>query len=71
MSEPVNHIKFICVSLRSVYGNELIYPACDVAVNYIKLQGRKTFTASDVAAVKSLGIRVTLITANGIEYGTL
>jgi hypothetical protein len=48
----------ITVRIKNVYGNELIYPVCDKAVNLARLSGKKTFTAESIAIIKDLGYTV-------------
>lgn len=45
----------LTVSIRNVYGNELVYPACETSHLFAKLLGTKTFTAHHVAGLKALG----------------
>lgn len=45
----------IHVRIRNVYGNELVYPACDTSKALAELAGHKTFTAQDMRIIKSLG----------------
>lgn len=48
----------ITVSVRDVYGQRLVYPACDTAINLARLTGKKTFSASDIATIKKLGYEI-------------
>lgn len=48
----------ILVSVRNVYGNELIYPVCDIAKKFALLVGKKTLSISDIELIKSLGFTV-------------
>ena len=38
----------ITVSIKNVYGNDLIYPVCDKAIQFAKLTGKKTFSKHDL-----------------------
>ena len=51
---------------KNVYGNELLYPACDIAKKFAILLGVKTFTTRTIVNIKSLGYKVT-ITADTYE----
>ena len=42
-------------TVKTVYGNDLIYPACDTSRAYLKCLNAKTFTAQTIAAAKLLG----------------
>ena len=46
--------------LKSVYGNDLLYPdpECRNAEHFLQLIGRKTFNRSDLATIKALGYEV-------------
>lgn len=48
----------ITVTIRNVYGNELIDPLCETAQLFTKLTGRKTLTRSDIHWIKQLGYEV-------------
>lgn len=63
-------ITHIAVQIKSVYGSDKIYPACDVAHAYCKALGFKTLTPELIRAVKSLGVKVVQV-YNGIEVGEL
>jgi len=45
----------LLVTVKNVYGNEMIYPACDASKEFLKALGLKTFTRSACAAAKALG----------------
>lgn len=48
----------ITVAVRSVYGNELVYPADDAAATFAALTGAKTFSARHLALIRTLGYTV-------------
>jgi len=48
----------ILVSIKQVYGNSLIYPACQQAKEFVSLTGKKTFSESDIASIRRLGFHV-------------
>lgn len=43
---------------KNVYGNDLTYPANNTAEELVKLTGKKTFTDSDLAILKSVGYEI-------------
>ncbi len=45
---------------KNVYGNDLLYPACDIAKKFAILLGVKTFTARAIENIKNLGYKVTV-----------
>ena len=48
----------ITVSVRSVYGKELVYPADDQAALFAALIGAKTFGALQLRTIRALGYTV-------------
>ena len=48
----------IKVEIKSVFGNEKIYPACPVAEGFCKLINQKTLTERDINCIKELGYEV-------------
>ena len=48
----------ITVSVRNVYGNNLVYPADDTAGLFAALVGAKTFNAKQIHTIKALGYAV-------------
>lgn len=48
----------ILVEIKTVYGNEMIYPVCEQAIKFAKLTGKKTLSRSDIATIKDLGFEV-------------
>jgi hypothetical protein len=51
--------KQITVEIKTVYGNELIYPICDQAKLFAELAGTKTLTLRQISLIKQLGYTVT------------
>jgi copper chaperone CopZ len=51
------------VQIKNVYGNELIYPVNDVAVNFARIAGTKTLTREVIAHIKALGVKVEVVQA--------
>lgn len=48
----------IQVTIKQVYGNELIYPACPKAHTFATMLGQSTLTRRDIASIKALGFTV-------------
>ena len=48
----------ITVQVRSVYGNELVYPMDDQAALFASLLGVKSFNAHQVRVIRALGYAV-------------
>ena len=55
--------KTINVTIKSVYGKETIYPACENAKIFARLSNCKTLTASTIADINALGYTVTVLPA--------
>jgi hypothetical protein len=56
--EAANTIR---VNIKSVYGEEKIYPACQKAVTFCKMLGQKTLTTANIASIKQLGFQVEVV----------
>lgn len=56
----------ITVIIKSVYGNEMIYPICDKALAFAKLAGTKTLSHAAIQQIKALGFAVKVQT-NAIQ----
>lgn len=54
----------IKVTIKTNWGNEAIYPACEVSKNFVKLTGRKTLTRFDISIIKNMGYSVEVMTPN-------
>ena len=48
----------ITVQIKTVYGNEAIYPICDKAKQFAALVGTKTLTRDAIAKIKTLGYSI-------------
>lgn len=48
----------IKLTKRSVYGRELIYPACNISEMLVKLTGGKTFSNTEVGLLEGAGYKV-------------
>ena len=48
----------LLIEVRSVYGNEMIYPANDAARTFAKIAGTKTLKRDTLKAAQSLGFTI-------------
>lgn len=48
----------ITVQIKSVYGNEMIYPVCEDAKRFAALAGTKTFTHAALQQIDALGFEI-------------
>jgi hypothetical protein len=53
----------INVQIKSVYGNELVYPACETASAFASLLKTKTFDDRSLEIIKSLGFEINYVPA--------
>ncbi len=53
-------MKEIIVQIKTVYGNEVIYPMCSDAKLFAELAGTKTLTKQAIYTIKNLGYIVTV-----------
>jgi phage replication-related protein YjqB (UPF0714/DUF867 family) len=51
----------IQVTIKNVYGNRLIYPACNKAKAFAHLTGKKTLSDYNISTIKRLGYTVEVI----------
>ena len=51
----------IKVLIKSVYGNELIYPMCDKAKSFAQIADCKTLTRTTIKLIKELGYSIEII----------
>lgn len=52
----------IKVTIKNVYGNELVYPACETSSLLAKLLHTKTFTPQAIEIIKKLGYTLEVLT---------
>ena len=48
----------IIVTIKSVYGNSLVYPICQKAILFATIAGTATLTDDTIRSIKTLGYRV-------------
>lgn len=51
-------MKKVFVAVRSVYGNDLIYPQCEVSQIFADISGKKTLTVEILDLIKRIGFEV-------------
>jgi hypothetical protein len=49
----------ITVTVRKVYGNAVIYPACPASRNFAAIAGTKTLTLDALRRIKDMGYTIT------------
>lgn len=64
-------MKKIKVMIRSVYGKDVIYPACEVSKQFARIAGTKTLTREVVQAIGNIGYRVEFQAGIGEETASL
>ena len=57
-------MKSIQVQVKSVYGEEKVYPVCDAAKTFAKIAGTKTLTREVLAHISNLGYGI-----DAVAYG--
>lgn len=55
--------KTVQVQIKSIYGNEMIYPVCEAAKVFASMVGQKTLTRRDIDHIKKLGYTVDVVQA--------
>lgn len=53
----------IKLQIKSVYGREMTYPACNISRAFAEFAGRETFTIYHLAKIKELGYEFEYINA--------
>lgn len=51
----------IQVQIKQVYGNETIYPVCDISKKFAALLGTKTLPRKAIQRIKDLGYSIEVI----------
>ena len=51
----------IKVEVRSVYGNDVVYPACPDARRFAEIAGMKTLTHRTLCLIEALGYTITAV----------
>lgn len=55
--------KVVKIKIKSVYGNELVYPANHEAELFAQLVGQKTLTKAQLEVIKALGYTIEVVNA--------
>lgn len=53
----------IQVTIKNVYGNDLVYPVDATAKKLCDLTGRKTFTQEHLEIIRALGFKIEVVSA--------
>jgi len=56
--EVIKMSKSILIEVKSQYGNNVIYPACNNAETFAKLAGTKTLTQHTLELIEQLGYKI-------------
>jgi hypothetical protein len=59
--DPKKTENVITVRIKSVYGQDLIYPVDRKAVLFTQLSGKKTFDKRDINNIRTLGFEVKVV----------
>ena len=51
----------ILVQIKSVYGQDKIYPVCDNAKTFAEMVGQQTLTHHNIAHIKKLGYAINVM----------
>jgi hypothetical protein len=51
------------ISIKTVYGKDLIYPADETAEMLVSLTGKKTFDKRDLVTIQNLGYEIEQVSA--------
>lgn len=63
--------KIVKITVRNVYGNDLIYPANALAENFAKLTGQKTFSHAHLQTIEAMGFSIVQISQNVAHHWKL
>lgn len=55
----------IQIRIKSVYGNENIYPMCEKSKLFAQIAGTKTLTWRTIAQIKQLGYTIEIVSEHG------
>ena len=61
-----NMSRSITVKIKSVYGEEKVYPVCADAQTFADLAGTRTLTIGTIEQIKRLGYKVELVTQSNL-----
>ena len=63
--------KQIFVTIRNIYGNDMIYPACEQSRLLAELANHKTLTPSDLRIIRKMGYEVLEASFDARRIGAL
>lgn len=66
--QPTKLAPIIKVTLRNVYGEEKIYPACTQAEAFAEIANQKTLTYSQIEIIKRMGFTVEIVNRRSEQY---
>lgn len=58
------------VTVRTVYGNDLIYPVCENAQSFAAIAVKSTLSRSDLSHIRSLGFKVVEVVNSKLDEVT-
>lgn len=58
---------YIYVSIKTVYGKEAYYPACDLSKGFANLLAQTVLTLGDVTRIKAMGFKVRVVNDQPVE----
>lgn len=58
---PTNSANTMQVTIKNVYGEDKVYPACELSHGFCRLLKQKTLTLSDIETIKSMGFTVEVV----------
>ena len=61
----------ILITVKEIYGNQLLYPLCDTGKKLCKLLGTKTIPKDKIKELGSLGFEVTMSYYQSLEFKDL
>ena len=65
--QSIEQDRTIYVTVKNVYGNDLVYPACDDSRAFAQLTNSKTFNANQLHTIRALGYNIVVKTPS-IEF---
>ena len=57
----------IQVIIKNVYGNQLIYPKCDISKAFSNIAKTKTLSIENLKTISSMGYQVEVVNENSIK----
>jgi len=57
----------IQVTIKNVYGNQLIYPKCDISKAFSNIAKTKTLSIENLKTISQMGYQVEVVNENNIK----